>query len=225
MLSEVVCMSFDRSAKGGGITWRAALVATCIAIGSMTASALVCLAEGEADITIAGRISDHAKHPVSDAQVRLLDEQGNLIKMASCYSDGSFSLVHKSCGKCALEVIPDERTGLATALIDNVSGDKNRNFVVELHRGFSVSGRVTSEGKALKGLGVKVSAVDAGDEHVQGGGFAKTAREGRFRITLTPGAKQLVVLNQRYPDMAANLSIQFTVTADTELPDIVLPPR
>ncbi|HEY9778470.1 MAG TPA: carboxypeptidase-like regulatory domain-containing protein [Planktothrix sp.] len=200
-------------------------IGLCLAILAASTSITVCPSFADDDLTIGGRISDHAKEPVAGAQVRLLDQDGSVIKSTNCFSDGSFSISHKACGKCSLEIVPDEKTGLATALIENVAGDKNRDFVVELHQGFQVAGRVSADGKGLRGLTVKVTAVESENQHVHGGGYAKTSKDGRFHMTLTPGVKQLIVLNQRYPDMAADQSIQFTVTADVELPDIVLKPR
>jgi hypothetical protein len=196
----------------------AALVALCGFPGLGNAGAQPCFAEGDADATIGGRITNPAKRPVANAEVRILDEHGDILKSGNCDGDGTFSITHRSCEKCSLVVIPDERTGLATALIDDVAGDESRNFMITLHRGFSVSGRVTFEGKGLKGVPVKVSPVEAAQEHVHGGGFAKTGRDGRFRMTLTPGKKMLLVLSDRY----AGHGVEFTVTSDMELPDFVI---
>jgi hypothetical protein len=174
--------------------------------------------------TVAGRITNATKKPCADVEVRVLDEYGNILKSDNSDDEGQFSCEHKVCHKCMLEIIPGEKTGLATALIENVAGDKSRSFMIELHHGFVVSGRITAEGKGLKGIIVKVSPVESEStgHDIHGGGFAITGRDGRFHMTLTPGEKKLHVYNTKYDDLAKGMTHRFTVTSEVSLSDVVL---
>jgi hypothetical protein len=199
------------------------LLAAGVLIGALTT---VVFADEEELHKIGGRVIDHLKRPVSGANVRLYDEEGDVLKADRSESDGSFDLSHKPSGnKCLLEVIPREDSGLASALIEGVPGDKDRSFVVELHQGFSVSGRIEHAGKGLKGIVVKVSPALSHTEHtdVHGGGFAVTGRDGRFHMTLTPGNKHLEIYNEKYGDLSRRFESSFTVTAALSLPDVMLP--
>jgi len=176
---------------------------------------------------VSGRITNEAKRPCANVEVRLFDENGELLKSTDSDGEGQFVCEHRNCHKCMLEIIPGDKTGLATALLDNIAGDKNHSFLVELHHGFVVSGRVISEGKGLKGIVVKVSPSDtgaSGHADVHGGGFATTGRDGRFHMTLTPGAKQLHIYNTKYDELTRQHRQHFTVTGELVLEDIVLGP-
>jgi len=175
--------------------------------------------------TVGGRITNATKKPCANVEVRVLDENGDLLKSDNSDSEGKFSCEHKVCHKCMLEIVPADKTGLATALIENVVGDKNRSFIIELHHGFVVSGRVTAEGKGLKGVVVKVSPVESepAGHDVHGGGFATTGRDGRFHMTLTPGEKKLQIYNTKYDDLEKRVTQHFTVTSELSLDDVVLP--
>lgn len=156
--------------------------------------------------------------------VRLFDERGDLLKSDRSEHDGSFELLHRPAKHCALEVIPDEETGLAMALIDNVPGDRDRNFIVELHPGVQVSGRVEFEGKGLKGLHVKVLPFREAGGHtdVHGGGFAVSGKDGKFHLNLTPGPKIVHIYNERYADVVAETTAEITVPEQAAPPDVVL---
>jgi hypothetical protein len=196
------------------------------AVACMVAAPIAGLtAEPEREmLTIGGRIVDSMHKAVNGVEVRLFDESGNSIKTDRSSAAGSFALEHKACGKCMLEVIPDEKSGLATALFDSVPGDKDRKFIVELHHGFTISGRVMNEGKPLKGIVVKALPADLEDvhAHIHGGGFAITNRDGQFHMTLTPGHKKLRMFNDRYNGVIAEHETEIAVEAPAALPDIIM---
>ena len=174
---------------------------------------------------ISGYVTDFNRRPVAAAQARILDEKGEVLQSVATDARGSFELKHKYCISCNLEVVPAEKTGLACALVENIPGSVSRTFLLCLQQGFRVVGRVVGEGRGLKGLEVRVIAQESDRDalRVHSGGFAKTARDGNFEMSLTPGAKKLSVFNSRYPDFVSKYEQDFVVTADDKLPDIKLP--
>ena len=175
-------------------------------------------------LAIGGRVFDHAHKPITGCSVKVLDEQGDLLRIDKTGNDGSFSIEHKSCSKCMLQIVPSEDSGLATALLDNVPGDKNRNFIVELHHGFEISGRIEHSGKGLKGLIVKAVPIQVGARgDIHGGGFAITGKDGHFMMTLTPGMKRVSITNSKYDDLVRHHEFEVNVEAPTSLAEISLP--
>lgn len=174
--------------------------------------------------SIAGRVFDSSHKAAAGCFVKVLDEQGDLLRSDRTGVDGSFQIAHKLCAKCMLQVVPGEGTGLASVLLDNLPGEKNRNFIVELHRGFEVSGRVLSDGKGLKGLVVKVVPEPVGTHgDIHGGGLTLTGKDGRFLMTLTPGLKKLQVCNNRYGNLVSRYEIEINIESPLALSDIALP--
>jgi hypothetical protein len=51
----------------------------------------------------------------------------------------------------------------------------------------------------------------------------RTVRGGTFEVNLTPGLKNLAVMNDKYPDYASTFESKLTVTADREISEIQLP--
>lgn len=174
---------------------------------------------------ISGRVTDFNRHPVAQAQARILDEKGEVLESVATDATGSFALEHKYCLSCNLEVVPADKTGLASALVENIPGNVTRTFLLSLQQGFRVVGRIVGEGKGLKGLEVRAvaQASDQTAQRVHAGGFTKTARDGRFEMSLTPGAKRLSVFNTRYTNLVSKYEEDFVVTKDDNLPDIKLP--
>jgi hypothetical protein len=175
--------------------------------------------------TISGLVTDFNRHPVTAAQARILDEKGEILQSVETNAKGAFQLRHKYCISCNLEVVPDEKTGLASALVENIPGNVTRTFLLCLQQGFRVGGRVVSDGRGLKGLEVRVIAQESDQDsrRVHAGGFAKTGRDGTFQMSLTPGAKKLSIFNTKYTNLVSKYEQEFIVTADDELPDIKLP--
>jgi hypothetical protein len=180
--------------------------------------------DDEVLMELGGRVLDSHHNPVSSAQVKLFNERHELLLSMPVASDGTFSMKHRPCVVCTLQVVPDDKSSLASALIEKIPGDANRRFLVTLQSGFRVKGRVTGGGKGLKGLLVKVVAAGNDQKHVHSGGEARTARDGTFEMTLTPGQKLLTVENERYANFVASYEYKLEVTADQEVTEIQLPP-
>jgi hypothetical protein len=172
---------------------------------------------------LGGRVLDGERNPIVGAQVKLLDEAGNTLVSTPSANDGSFSLKHSPCDFCTLQVIPDDKSTLASALLEHIPGNINRQFLFTLQQGFRVSGRITGSGKGLKGLLVKVIATEPELNHIHSGGEAKTGRDGSFVMNLTPGSKKLTVQNNKYLPFAKTYERTMVVTADHLLPEIELP--
>lgn len=201
------------------------VVITSIAALITAGAGRIVHAEDTRTFTIRGRVVDAAHKPVKGATVKLLSESGDLIKDESTGPDGSFALEHKHTEKCILEVTPLGTSGMAMALFDGVPGDKDRSVVVELHKGFAVHGRVTHDGKGLKGLQVKAMPVKGEHEpsNIHGGGFALTDKQGQFTLTLTPGHKKVSIHNTRYTDLVSKYDMDVSVHAPMELSEVFLP--
>jgi hypothetical protein len=196
-----------------------------IAIGLMSISNSARADDPPPMAAISGHVTDFNRRPVAAAQARILDEKGEVLQSVETDAKGSFQLKHKYCVSCNLEVVPDGKTGLASALVENIPGNVTRTFLLCLQQGFRVVGRVVSEERGLKGLEVRVIAQESDEDarRVHAGGFAKTSRDGTFQMTLTPGAKKLSVFNTKYTDLVSKYEQEFIVTADDKLPDIKLP--
>ncbi len=113
------------------------------------------------------------------------------------------------------------------ALIEYVPGNRTRQFSIHLQRGFAVQGRISHDGKGLRGLFLQARAIGERTEGdaVHGGGSTVTGGNGTFRLILTPGHKMLQVKNSRYPQLAAQLEVPIDITADTPDWQIELPTR
>lgn len=190
----------------------------------------VCVPAAMADVPIMlkGKVLNPEHGPVSGAKILVHDEEtGDDIKGASD-GKGHFAIKHAECNYFSFVVLPPDGSGLSRAHFEHVSGEAGKHFIVQLRRGFVVSGRITSGGVGIKGLHLKVSANDAGmtnAEVVHGGGTTTTGKNGEFQLTLTPGQKIIEICNNRYRDIAASTKQQVTVSGDVQLPDFVLPNR
>ncbi len=175
--------------------------------------------------SISGRVVDQAQKPVGGVTVLLWEQDGDLTMEKKSNGAGEFSFEHKPCGDLSLEVKPDQQLKMASALLENLPGGETRKIIVELKKGFLVTGRVTHDGKGLKGLIVRVTAVGAIDKRtkVHGGGADETGRGGAFDLILTPGQKKLLIINDKYPQYARHLEKTFTVSDDSHLGKLELP--
>lgn len=183
------------------------------------------LAEDEPTPIISGTISTSAKKPMPGVQVILLNQTGVQLATGVTGERGGFSFKHTLCRRCTLQILPNLDTHYACAVIENIPGDANRNFLLSLQRGFTVSGRVVSGKKGLKGVGLKATSLDPGAEgkKVYDGGLAITARNGTFTMILTPGHKKIELNNQKYSELEAITEMTTDVTGDATLPDIEIP--
>jgi len=182
-----------------------------------------------ADAIISGRITDPESHPVSGAKVVVFDDEATWSASDVSDANGKFSIKYESCKSCFVEITPRQKGELAAALIEEVNGDANRRFLIQLHRGFTVRGCVVAkDGRPLKDIVVKISSAEAGEdsaERIHGGGAAVTAKNGNYELCLTPGHKRLTIINEKYPTLVKHLVQKFQVTSDGALENIVLPEK
>lgn len=180
-----------------------------------------------ADVIISGRITDPSKSPVVGAKVVVFDDEATWSVSDFTDKNGKFSITHEPCTSCFVEITPRKRGELAAALIEEINGKANHRFLVQLHHGFSVRGSVVAaDGKPLKDIVVKISSADPSDDSsakIHGGGAAVTAKDGNYRLCLTPGQKKLTIINEKYPALVKHLVQKFQVTSDGALENIVLP--
>lgn len=189
--------------------------------GALVLAALLqCPAPADQHV-LKGRILDEHGHPVAKARVILKSEDDDTTLTATTDGRGSFRIHYPQCSFFNFEVQPPAKTSLASAAFDHVSGQAGKHFIVRLHRGFSVTGRVVTRKNGLKGLTVRV--MDRAGKDVHGGGTARTGADGEFTLMLTPGAKTLEIVNDRYLELAGSASFPCVVTADTALGDLELP--
>jgi hypothetical protein len=172
---------------------------------------------------ITGRLTDEQRRPVSGAQVSVSNEKGVILETVETDKNGTFAVHHEACVVCNLDVVPDEKSGLASAFVENIPGGITRRFLFTLQKGFRVNGRVVYQGHGLKAVSVKVESADEdAASKVHSGGAAKTARDGSFALTLTPGKKHMTVSNGKFGETASHFEKEFEVLCDTTLDDINL---
>lgn len=195
------------------------------ALTALVAGLLACAAvAADESPVLRGSVTDEAGRPVPNARVCLRQIGADAEHTTRTDKQGHFALSNEFAGNCVLEVCPSTKSGLSRAVIDQVPGKTTRQFVVHLKHGFRLSGRVTFGGRGVKGMTLKVVPSEAGSaDAVHGGGWTATGSDGRFHLVLTPGAKMLVVVNERYSGLVKELRQPINVTGDTQLPDIVLP--
>ncbi|MDZ4835837.1 MAG: hypothetical protein SGJ27_18825 [Candidatus Melainabacteria bacterium] len=180
------------------------------------------------DKVISGQVRDHKLKTLRGVKVELWSADNKVALSTHTDGDGKFSLSHESCGPCFLEVSAPRKSGLASALIDKLPGDEGRSVIVTLLRGYPVKGQVMCEGKPLKGIVVKAYSrhhEKNTKERIYGGGAVLSERNGSFQMTLTPGDKKFVLLNNRYPDVSRSSSVTAKVIVDTDLGIVEMTPR
>lgn len=177
---------------------------------------------------ISGQVRDDKNNILPGIKVDLWTNDGAVSLTTRTNEGGKFTFKHPSCGPCFLEVMAPRKSNLASALVDDIPGDEGRTVVVTLKRGYPVFGRVTSQGKGLKGIVVKAYSrrhdTDR-KERVYGGGAVLTRGGGDFEMTLTPGEKKFVLLNNKYDRIAKHANINAKVIVETDLGDIEMPAR
>jgi len=172
-----------------------------------------------------GVVTDEVSTPLKHVRVRLRDKQTDALRAVYTDRQGKFHLFDVSCRSCSLEISAANGSGLAEAVMDNIPGREPRQFVIRLQRGFAITGRVKGGDRPLSGVSVRaVPAPGVASESVHGGGAATTGSHGQFRLILTPGAKELVIVNERYPDFAREFRRPLTVTTDAYITPVELPP-
>lgn len=182
-------------------------------------------AEDEPTPIISGTISTAAKKPMPGVQVILLNQTGVQLSSGVTGERGGFSFKHTLCRRCTLQVLPNLDTHYACAVIENIPGDTNRNFLLSLQRGFTVTGRVVSGKKGLKGIGLRAISMDPNTDgkKVYDGGLAITGRNGTFTMILTPGHKKIEITNSHFSELEGTTEMTIDVIGDAQLPDIEIP--
>jgi len=175
--------------------------------------------------SISGRVVNQEQKPLSGVSVVLFESGGQLSMESKTNGNGDFKFPHRPCGDLCLDVLPEHGLKLAEATLENLPGSETRKLIVELKKGFLVTGRVTHDGKGVKGLIVRAKPVAAKDKRtkVHGGGTAETGRGGTFNMILTEGKKNLIIINEKYPAYSSHTEAAITVDDDTHLGNIELP--
>lgn len=177
---------------------------------------------------ISGQVRDHKLKTLSGVKVELWSADNKVSMTTRTDGDGKFSFSHESCGPCFLEVSAPRKSSLTSALIDDVPGDEGRSVIVTLLRGYPVKGIVMCEGQPLKGIVVKAYSrhhETNRKERIYGGGAVMSGRNGSFQMTLTPGDKKFVLINNRYPEVSKTASVTAKIIVDTDLGIVEMPTR
>lgn len=174
-----------------------------------------------------GKVMDPKGHPVNGAKIVVHDEDHDEYHTGKSNDKGEFEVEHTPCKALAFDVLPPVKLALSPAHYGNVKGELSKHFIVQLHQGFKVSGRITSEGQALKGIDIKFNAHESAgrSDTIHGGGYTTTKGDGTFSLLLAPGKKVIEIRNDRYPKLSPLYQHEVTISGETALPEISLPPR
>lgn len=181
-------------------------------------------AQAQPTVRTSGRLVNLKGDGVASIPVYLWEEKGPLSLAAKTGPDGKFDFEHPVCGALTLEILPPVKTSYACAVVDEVPGDQNHKLIVEMHLGHLISGRVAHEGKGIKGVVVRIRPIEL-DKHgsqidytsleravrIHGGGTTTTAKDGAFTLVITPGLKQLTVINNKYAKFEKKVEHSLTV--------------
>jgi hypothetical protein len=178
----------------------------------------------EKEPVLSGRVTDAANQPLKNAQVLLTIPNSTFRAAQMTKADGNFALPHEPATLCHLEVLPPKDSGLASALLDHIPGEATRRVVIQLKPGLSIKGKLTGDGKGLKGLKILIEPVQEKDKSVHANGWAKTGNNGEFEVTVIPGMKRFTVTNTRYEEFVASYHTDLKITESGAIPDIALPP-
>lgn len=176
---------------------------------------------------LSGQVRDDKGHILIGVKVDLWTTDNTISMTTRTDDEGKFSFNHPKCDTCTIEVFAPKKTSLASALIE-VPGDEARTVMVNLKKGYPVTGRVVSNGKGLKGVIVKAYSArheQSEKERMYGGGAVITQRNGEFSMMLTPGDKKIVILNNKYERLTKTMSMATKVITDTDLGDVEMPTR
>lgn len=171
-----------------------------------------------------GKVLDADGHPVAGAKIIARNEDTQEELTGRSNGKGYFEIEHPECSALSFDVYPPAKTELTSAHYSHVSGELSKHIIVQLHKGFKVTGRVLAEGQGVKGLEIKVIGNEPGSHAtVHGGGTTHTKANGEFSFILTPGKKVFRIKNEIYSNLAPVYQHEFTITGDERLPDMTLP--
>ncbi|WP_305017030.1 helix-turn-helix domain-containing protein [Mycobacterium tuberculosis] len=138
-----------------------------------------------------------SRHPVSGAKVVVFDDEATWSASDVSDANGKFSIKHESCKSCFVEITPRQKGELAAALIEEVNGDANRRFLIQLHRGFTVRGCVVAkDGRPLKDIVVKISSAEAGGRFSGKNPWIRSAAQKLLCSTMRQLGQLLMCLTQ-----------------------------
>jgi hypothetical protein len=171
-----------------------------------------------------GKVTDASNKPMGHVKVTLTDKVTGESKSTSTNGNGQFWVSTQSQHPLSMQFTPPNKSGLASAFFESLPAREDRQLIVHLSKGFPVEGRLTFAGGPLKGLRVRILADNPIDDHerIYGGGETITGANGSFRLSLTPGHKQMFVSNDRYSNVTREIKRKLTVTNDLKLGDIDL---
>lgn len=179
--------------------------------------------------TVSVMVMDEKGKPLRGITVELWTKDGDIALKERTDGKGHVEFKHMPSEKCFLEVLPPIKKRLASAIVEDISGDKNRSVLVSLKPGHLVTGRVIdSSGRGLKDVLIKVFAEEHKTEHsarIHGGGAVNTGGGGEFEMVLTPGNKHIIVLNKRYQDVRERFDAKVSIKNDMRIADIEMPVR
>jgi hypothetical protein len=185
------------------------------------------LTVNESEPILRGRVTDAEHKGLSNVQIRWTNSEDEEAKLSTeTNGDGAFSITHKPCKFCRIEVYPPRKSNLSSAFVEGIPGEASRQVVLELHHGVPVKGRVSDDGRGLKNLTVAFLSIDAKSEKklsAHGGGWAKTNRNGEFEMVLTPGLKRVEISNDHYSDLEQHYETKVSISQPGTISDIVLP--
>ncbi len=178
---------------------------------------------------VKGQVKDQTNRAVPGALVELHDRDRNRVWQTKADRQGRFEIEHERSGSLSVTVFPPAKLELAQFYMPDISGSESKTLIVNLHRGFSIAGKVVApDGRGVKGIVVSIAPSDgAGSKHdtIHGGGTTVTGRGGIFNLVVTPGDKDLTLRNNRYSDLAAVETTHLTVTRDEDTGPLLLPGR
>lgn len=168
----------------------------------------------------------HGK-PVNGAKIVVHDEDHDEYHSGKSNVKGEFEVEHMPCKNMAFDVLPPEKLALSPAHYGHVTGELSKHFIVQLHQGFRVTGRILSGGQGLKGIDIKFNAHESAghSDTIHGGGYTTTKGDGSFSLLLTPGKKVMEIRNDRYAKLSPIYQHEVTITGETTLPEMSLPER
>ncbi len=182
--------------------------------------------EAVEEIFLKGKVVDAEGHPVGGAKIVIHDEDTRHDTSGRADGEGDFEIKHDPCTTMSFDVIPSEKSGLTVSHYANVAGESTKHFIVQLHKGFKVTGRVLAGNQGIKGLDIIIIGQDEANGKkgtVHGGGSTKTKAKGEYALVLTPGKKTVQIKNELYANLSPLYQHEFTITGDTRLPDMTLP--
>lgn len=182
---------------------------------------------GEEQSFLKGRIFDQQNNPVSKAKI-IIEDDRNLEKYSGLSDgEGYFKVKYDACDSLSFCVVPPPKSSLCRAEFRHVNGETAKHFIVRLHRGFKVSGRITYKGSGLKDLDIDFygSEKDSVTDNVHGGGHTTTHTNGEFALLLTPGKKTIQITNNVYSNVPASFKQSYVITRDCRLAEIAIPDR